>query len=194
MATVATVIAMAPTYVPYERPPDPATLWSAVPRGLRGFQVATGIVEAKPINDDQTLQLTGTLPANFAYVFAEIAFKLDQDQANFWTPKYTLNLQNYYQGSTALSMTWIFSLITHPLGAQIASGGVEAPLLTVGLPKAPMWAPKGSSGILISMQARNGTATAALSGTVDAYINFWEFDLEQIRKYPINAPIPVHSR
>ncbi len=194
MATVATVLAMDPGYRPFERPPDPAVLWSAVPRGLRGFTVNSGTLDAKPVDDTQTLELTATLPANFAYVFAELSIQINQNQAANWIRQYSLNLQNWYQGFVGLSQTWVFGLTTHPLGGVLSPGGPDQGIPSVGIPKAPMWAPAGTSGILISIQARNTNATVAAAGTINSYINFWEFDLEQVRKYPINTPLPTHAR
>ncbi len=191
MANVAVTIAMAPTYQPFERPPDPAALWTAIPRGLRGFLVNVGALDAKPVNDTETLSLTATLPASFAYVFAEISLTIAQDQAGDWDTRYVLNLQNWYQGVLALSSDFGFDFSPVGLGAGERGNGIGA---MDQVPRAPMWAPSGTSGILINISTFNDVATVAAAGTVNAYINFWEFDLEQARKFPINSPYPVHSR
>lgn len=191
MANVDVTIAMDPTYQPYERPPDPATLWTAIPRGLRGFVVELGILTAKPVNDTETLALTATLPANFAYVFAEISLRLSQDRADDWRAEYTMNLQSWYQGLTGVSTSFTYPFQVHGLSLDERANGHQS---MDHCPRAPMWAPRGSSGILINITAANSKAAAAAAGTLSAYVNFWEFDLEQARKYPINAPIPTHSR
>ena len=193
MANVAVTIAMEPTYLPYERPPDPQTLWSAIPRGFRGLVAESEILAAKPVNDTETLALTGTLPANFAYIFADISLRLTQNRAFDWHNEYTLNLQNYYQGSVSLSSNWNFTFSNN-------AGGVAGDTRGAGFqsgysyPKSIMWAPRGTAGILVNITCRNLGANAATAGNISAYINFWEFDLEQARKYPINAPFPTHSR
>ncbi len=188
---------MDPTYLPYERMPDPAALWTAVPRGLRGFIVNGAALELKPVNDQQLLSLTGTLPANFAYVFSEIHLTLAQNKAGNWSDLYTLNLQNWYQGILAMSETWILPFADGLFGGPSSGDPVEknssAGSMDI-LPRAPMWATRGTSGILINIQTENLVGEAATAGTVTAHINFWEFDLEQIRKFPINSPIPTHSR
>lgn len=191
MANVAVAIAMTPTYLAYERPPDRQALWSAIPRGLRGFAVAVGELTAKPLNDTETIDLSGTLPGNFAYVFAEIGLTLRQDTMSDWDSEYTLNLQNYYQGNLAMSQSWNFDLALHGLIRDARGAGHTALAST---PRQPMWAPRGTSGILINISSFNAGAPVAATGTIDCYINFWEFDLEQVRKYPVNAPIPTHSR
>lgn len=192
MANVAVAIDMDATYLPYERPPQPQTLWTAIPRGLRGFIVELGTLTAKPVNDTETLVLSGILPANFAYVLSEISLTIFQDEADDWQGAYTLNLQNWYQGFLGVSTNWTigFSNIA-ALGGGSKTNGRDT---LDYLPRGPMWAPRGTSGIQITIQTFNSQAAVAAAGTVSAYINFWEFDLEQARKYPINAPIPVHSR
>ncbi len=182
---------MVPTYLPFERPPDPYALWTAIPRGLRGFATDFGVLDAKPINDTQTLTFSATLPANFGYVFSDIGLRLAQDNASSWVAKYTLNLQSFYQGrDLGMSISYNFGFNVISLGAELANDHQ----VHDQVPSSPMWAPKGSSGILIVITARNVAAPAAAVGTVSAYINFWEFDLEQIRKFPINSPLPVHAR
>lgn len=192
MANVAVTFEMDPTYIPYERPPDPQTLWSVIPRGLRGFIVELGILAAKPNADTESLTLTGTLPANFAYIFSEIHLRLSQDRAADWQTVLSLNLQNWYQGFLGVSSTWNFVL------GSTASIDLDARAMSAGpgarTPKGLMWAPRGTSGIQVRMNAANTNATVATAGTISAYINFWEFDLEQARKFAINSPIPTHSR
>lgn len=190
MANVATTIEMDPTYRPFERPPDPQALWSVVPRGLRGFVVPFSIIDAKPVNDTQTLTLNGQLPPNYAYIFAAIGMRIAQDRLRDWTDVYTMNLQSWYEGRTAISMSWNFS--RGDSGLVINESTNESPLRTV--PNQPMWAPATSSGIQIIISTFNDAATVAGAGNVSFFMNFWEFDLEQVRKFPINTPFPTHSR
>lgn len=81
-SNVATAIAMYPIDRPFERPPVEAAPWTAIPRGLQSFIVELGALDLQPVNDTQTLVLTGTLGANFAYVFVEIGLRLAQDRGS----------------------------------------------------------------------------------------------------------------
>lgn len=191
MANVVTLIPMEPTYFPYERPPQPYALWTAIPRGLRGFIVDLQLLDAKPIGDTQTFSLTGTLPPGFAYVLSEISLTFIQDAGSFWEDNYVLNLQSFYQGSLSISMNWTLPLSNSGFGNDTRQSGAGS---HDHLPKAPMWAPRGTSGVQINISGINLNTVAATAGTISAFINFWEFDLEQIRKYPVNNPLPVHSR
>ncbi len=187
-------IVMTSSYVPYERPPQPYTLWSAIPRGLQSFIVATALLDAKALNDDALLNLTATLPPNFAYVLNDINFNITQDTAFAWADVCTLNLQSFYRAeineSVALSCTWRQDFfLTDIFNATNRSMQVTQPW-----PSFPMIGTPGTTGIQCVISSGNPADAAALAGTVNAYMSWWQFDLEQVRKYPINSPQPVHAR
>lgn len=188
MATVNTTINMVPSYQPFERPPDPVALWTAIPRGLRGFVVQSDDLDAKPVNDTQVLTFLAELPAGFGYVFAEVGLRLSQNRAADWDKKFQLNLQNFHQGKT-ISISYMYTLALTALGSEL---GVTLQS-TDKMPKSVLWAPAGAS-IEIQIIMINTNATVAAAGSVACFIDFWEFDLEQIRKFPINTPLPIHSR
>ncbi len=193
MAIVLQTIAMTDVWTPYERPPQPFTLWSAIPRALQSFVVAATEMDAKPLNDDYIINLTATLPPNFGYVMNSAAMMIDVDRAADFRPDVLFNLQNFYRApidvSVALSMTWRQPAPISGLPTTNRSTEVSQPW-----PSYPMEAPRGVSGILVSMTMTNDNNTAMAAGVVNAYVSFWQFDLEQLRKYPINSPSPVHSR
>jgi len=194
MALDIQTIAMTPSYVPYERPPQEMTLWSAIPRGLQSFIVPTALLDAKALNDEALLQLTATLPPNFGYVMTDLNFTIAQDRAFDWNGHMNLNLQNFYRASVnesvALAGNWRQEFrVTGPDPGTLRVSNTVQPY-----PSFPIIGSQGTSGVLIVIIAHNDQAAAALAGTVNAFISFWQFDLEQIRKYPINSPIPTHAR
>ncbi len=193
MAVVTTAIGMVNSYVPYERPPQYLTLWSAIPRGLQSFVVASGTLDAKPVNDDQVLSLTAILPPNFGYVFADFALQINQDRALDWDNFASLNLQNFYRSavvlSVALQMTVSLDFPVTGLNGDVRSSAEKPSAFGF-----PIIGTQGTSGVQISITAANDNNTAAAAGTVNSYVSFWQFDLEQLRKYQINTPIPVNSR
>ncbi len=191
MANVSVVIAMDPIYRPFERPSDPEILWSSIPRGLRGFVVQSGVIPTKPLNDTMTFALTAVLPPNYAYIFSEVGLRLTQDTMGDWSKNYILNMSNWFQGISGMSMNWSFPRID--IGRN-SDGSAMAPGARDHVPKSPMWAEKETAGININISIFNtGTPESAVGG-FSAFINFWEFDLEQVRKFPVNAPVPTHSR
>lgn len=197
MALDIQTIAMTGSYVPYERPPQDLTLWSAIPRGLQSFIVDTQVLDAKALNDDALLDLTATLPPNFGYVMNDLNFSLAQNRAADWDPILTLNLQNFYRAdvnlSVGMSHIWLSQLLLSD-GFFGTRRSIATTSNSLPWPTFPIIGSEGTSGVLVNINASNGNDTAAITGTVNCYISFWQFDLEQIRKYPINSPIPTHAR
>ncbi len=191
MALVIQTEAATETYIPYERPPDNFALWSAIPRGLVSFLVDTQQLDLKPVNDTFLLNITGTLGGNFGYVMMDANLTLNQDRAADWEKFCNFGLQNYYRAplnlSLGVSSNWVQDMVTF-------SGSTNLMAQTQAWPTFPIIGTPGSSGIQMTMSAFNATATAAAVGTMNFYASFWQFDLEQIRKFPINSPIPTHSR
>jgi len=189
------IINASSSYVPYERPPQPMTLWSAIPRGLQTFFLAAATLDAKAINDDFLLSIRATIPPNFAYVMNEVSWTISQDRALDWEDVCLLNLQNFYRGldlNNPVSGNWM-----NPTQSLDQGGVSDVRTMgngTLNWPTSPMIGTASTTGIQINFQAINGAAAAAAAGTVDFFISFWQFDLEQIRKYPINSPQPVHAR
>jgi len=193
MATVNTALNMVRDYVPYERPPQPDTLWTAIPRGLQSGIINNGTLDAKPINDDQILTCTLTLPANFGYVMADSALTIDQNRAGDWENWVNVRLLNFYRGANAniqsFSADYRQELQDNRGFLLSASMSIVQPW-----PTFPIVSPSGTSPIIVVMKAQNIQAAASTAGTVMAFVSFWQFDLEQIRKFPINSPIPTHNR
>lgn len=187
-------------YVPYERPPQNVTLWSAIPRGLQSFIAANVQLDLKPINDDFILELKATLPPGFGYVFSACQFHISQNLASAWDNSCNLNLQNFYRASQnlsgALNGNYLSGFqtadLTDTTKTMTRSGGSNTDGKSSDWPTFPLVSQ--GNGVLINFSAQNGDNAAAAAGTVNFYISFWQFDLEQIRKYPINSPFPVHMR
>ncbi len=193
MATVTTALALVRDYVPYERPPQPQTLWTAIPRGLQSGIVNNGTLDAKPINDDQLLTCTMTLPPNFGYVMADAQLTVTVDRGADWGAFTNLNLTNFYRGAPG-NITTFEADYRQEFHPNSIFSGSRSMSVVQPWPTYPIVALNGSSPIIVVLSAVNQNDTAASAGTVFAFVSFWQFDLEQIRKFPINSPQPVHSR
>lgn len=189
MALDVQTIPMVSAYIPYERPPQALTLWSAIPRGLQSFFVATATLDAKALNDEMLLSLTALLPPNFGYVMADCNLSIAQDEASDWINAVNLNLQNFYRGAVGLNGNWFQEF---PLNDVVSTG--RAISVVNPWPAFPIIGTIGTTGIQINLSTGNAGAAATTAGTVNGFISFWQFDLEQIRKFPINSPIPVQAR
>jgi len=194
MALDVQTVAMSSDCVPYEKPPDSVTLWTAIPRGIFSMYSRALALDAKAINDEMLLSFTGTLPPNYAYVMAYANMSIAQDEASDWVNLVNLNLQNFMRlnrrgDAFALDGNYVQEF---PLNDVIGTG--RAISVINPWPTFPMVTPPGGAGVQINFSTGNAGAPATLLGVAHAYIAFWQFDLEQIRKFPVNSPIPVHSR
>ncbi len=191
MALVIQAIDAVESYVPYERPPQPAALWTAIPRGLVSFIVDGQQLDLKPINDTFQLKIDATLPPQFAYVFADLNFTLT---GSIDFSKYdnfvNLNLQNFFRTPSSLALAlngnWISGFQVNGANNQTKTIARMADNSNPW-PKMVVVAPPGTSGVLTSFTATNQDSGATVAGIVHFYASWWQFDLEQIRKYPINT-------
>ncbi len=180
------------SFVPYERPPQPLTLWSAIPRGLQSFVVDGLALDAIGSGDDALLQITATLPPNFGYVMHDLNLTLSMGNAGIdWAATMNLNLQRFYRApqSLALNGNWTQSMV-----APAQDGTTKNLSKVQPWPTFPMIGTDTTTGILINVSTFNNAGTVRVAGTIQFWISFWQFDLEQIRKFPINSPQPVQAR
>jgi len=192
MALVIQTIVADSDYVPYERPPDPVTLWTAIPRGLLSFIVASQALDLKLINDDQLLQITGTLPENYAYVVQECNFTINTTGAGFWNDRCNLNLQGYYRGSTASVIALAGNFLSDFSDNELFNGSktlCRNGAFSTPWPRLPIVGTPGFGGIQFNFSAGNDQDPATAAGVVQFNLSFWQYDLEQIRKFPINMAI-----
>lgn len=193
MALVIQNVAMTSSYVPYERPPQTLTLWSAIPRGLQSFIVANEALDLIAVGDGALLNLQATLPPNFGYVMQDLNLTLAQDSAGTgWTASMSLNLQFFYRAPgilAAVAGNWPQEMISTSQDSSTRQLRVRTPW-----PSFPIIGAPGTSGVLVNISTFNNAGNAVAAGVINAWISFWQFDLEQIRKYPINSPIPVQAR
>jgi len=186
-------------YTPYERPPQTISMWTAIPRGMHSL-VASVALTAKPVNDTYLMTIVATLPPNFAYVMESLYFGIVVDQAEDFRNRVNLNIQNFFRGGPAgLTANYTSGFVsTSPDNEtrSISRNGGDGSSNGAGNTPWPTFPLTGgnTAGVQINFSAWNNTATVAAAGTIDFYLNFWQFDLEQLRKYPVNSPLPVQMR
>ncbi len=194
MALVTQAVNATQLYVPYERPPQNQTLWSAIPRGLFSLVQSAVVLTTKPINDDFVLNISGTLPPNYGYVLESLHFSLAQNVAADWADTCLLNIQNFFRAEGGNGMNANIISATAVADRASTTRAITRTETSTPYPTAPMVAPEGSSGVLTVFSAYNDQNPASVVGTFNYWLSFWQFDLEQIRKYPINSPLPVQAR
>lgn len=148
-------------------------------------------ISAKPLNDTQDLTLTHTFSGNFAYLFVQGTLQINQDVAHSWTPTGVIAFANsspavaeVHQFQWPMLFSDVWSSSTTPL--MLWRSGVDVPA------RLPIWNAKNAAGVIINVT--NQSAAAGAAGTVRSHLCFYEFDLEQVLRYGVNAPIPTYPR
>jgi len=193
MALVIQTAAGVSSYTPYERPPQNITLWSVIPRGLQSFTWVQSL-DLIAVGDDALLNLTATLPPNFGYVMADAALSLSMVAAGTdWSPNAIFTLNRFLRVPAEVSA----ALVSRWIQRMTVSDHINAAkdmVIDQAWPTFPMIGTPDTVGIGATLSVFNNVQTARSAGIVMAYMSFWQFDLEQIRKFPINSPFPTHSR
>ncbi len=180
------------SFQPYERPPQPMALWTFIPRGLESL-TASRALDAKAVNDSALVTIPWVLSPNFGWLFEDLTFSITQDRATDWSDNCNLNFQNYSRlGEVGLNANYRSRWLTSAQDGQTRT--LTRKDQSSPWPHTPMMTPDGFSGVSLNFTAFNNQAAVAAAGTLNFSCSFWQFDLEQMRKFPINSPLPVSAR
>lgn len=198
MAIVDTIPTLLITRQPIERPPQSDTMWGAIPRAFVHFRLDGATLDAKPVNDDQHLRISGVLAPGFAYQFMQIGMTLEQDVAASWLNRAIMRLVNWTP-SAGHGAHMVFTLED---GFEFAdASAVSAVTVLRGLASRGAFPighqiifNPGGGAISFSLLAVNETDPAGAAGTIDFLASFLEYDLTQATRFGIQSPIPVSIR
>ena len=198
MAIVDTIPTLAISRQPFEKPPQEQTMWSPIPRGMVHFALDGAVLDAKPVNDDQHLRISGVLPSGFAYQFLQIGMTIEQDVAASWQSRPIMRIVNWTPDASA-GLHLVFVLEDSFEFADASA--VSAVTVLRGLGEAGshptahqiIFQP-GRGAISFSFLAVNETDPAGAAGTVDFLASFLEYDLNQAVRFGLQTPLPTLSR
>ncbi len=170
--------------------PDAPRMFTALPRSVVTFTVQTGVVTAKPINDQQVLLVAIDLPLEFAYRMLELNCSLLQDVATSWEPvahlEITNGIRNLEQGLATRHPTTVVSL---PRRAALNMW-----LTDMVVPSYVMQANRPGIMPTITFEATNVQDPAGAAGTVQFYASFLEYEIEQVQVFPVHSPTLTYGR
>ncbi len=197
MATVTQDVSPSRSYSPFEGMSEARRLTTAVPRGMVRF-FSDEAVDAKPINDDLVINITGSLPQNFAYIFNSISWNIIVDRAAdfFDVMRFRIfnGLPNGTNGSQQVAMfnftnlSPTAALIANQRVLEFSRGNVSDWYPNVLIPPAP------SQAMSFTISAFNAEDAAQAAGTQSFSASFYQYELNQAVRFPLNSPLPVGIR
>ncbi len=178
------------------KPPDLQREWTAMPRAIVNYNILNGVISAKPNADQQELIVSLVFEQNFAYRMADFTASLLQDVANDWITR------GYFELTNAIRNTESGSTQRHAIildDATIVPGGGEAwfarAAAEINLPRYVIQALPGTQAApIVTFKATNQNAAVGAAGTFNFYASFFEYDIEQVERFPVHWPMQTWAR
>jgi hypothetical protein len=187
MAIVLTALGAKRVRVPFVKPPDSVRQVTYLPRAIMYFRLAGDVVPAKPINDQQNLQVTVTLDNEFAYRMIDVNMMVKQDVAHSWEDGAELQVTGALRGQPSSVTTH------HPMDSTQSESFatiVEQKHYRMRQPVEYMIQGKGPGlAPVVDFRFSNIQTPAGAAGTAFFLCSFYEFDVEQAYMFPtLTAP------
>lgn len=195
MATVTQNITPIRTFQPFEGLSEAQRLVTSVPRGILRFQ-STEAIDAKPVNDDLVVNITCSLPPTFAYVISALNWEVEVDTAEDWTAfvraRVFNGLPNADPGNNQVAAfnfsNWRFAPLIQRRVLDFSLGSIRE-----WYPQ-PLVRSPGAAGMSFIVNAGNGNNNVQAAGTQDFNVAFYQYELNQAVRHPLNSPVPVGIR
>ncbi len=193
MAVVTTTLATTLTRTTLVKPPDNIREWGPLPRAMLNFELTSGVLDAKPVNDQQTMTISIILPVSFAYRLVDANVQVDQDVSADWAVNPSLEVVNAIRGLP------LGVINRHPwlLLPSFRAALNPVAMITPRSPRQPAYIMQSiAQGVapVITFRATNDTDPAAAAGLVFAYFSFLEYDIEQVQRFPVHYPQTIFDR
>lgn len=146
---------------------------------------------AKPINDDEVLSVTWTLPGGFGYVLNELHLNIQQDVQSDWDNRGHWRLSQSSQANLNFDYRIPIDFLSF-VGSVGSLTELRATKINGILTRTPI-IPR-VTGATNSLHFVNLADPAGAAGTVDALISFWEYDLQQLQYFPVHMASGVFNR
>ncbi len=169
----------------FVKPADMQRMYTPMPRAIVTFLTNSAVVSAKPINDQQVVDIQVNLPLEFAYRMIDVDLRIRQDVAFAWQFGGELNVTSSVRGLSGITFS-------HPMVATAetnSAGFVQQTHWNVSrIPTAIMQSPRSGIAPFLDFRVTNSTAPAGAAGTMNFFCRFYEFDIEQVQMFPPLVP------
>lgn len=191
MAVVLTSLSAAFTRTPFIKIPDLQRELTAMPRSIINFQITNGTLDAKPINDQQELNISVVLPTEFAYRLVALNGFLVQSRAHVWRDRAYLEITNGPRG-LALGATQEWPAQLERVN-KIPTFVTANCFRLLDIPTDILQSDKSVAPTIV-FKASNVDTVAAGAGTVSFLVTFLEYDIEQAQRFMLHWPVLTYSR
>jgi len=191
MAVVLTAFTGQFKRVPYIKPPDLQRMQTAIPRALLAFTLSASI-PAKPVNDQQNVQVAVQLPTTFAYRMVSAICTIKQDVADDWDTAGSLRVTNGMRGQAATGQS-----NEHAIGSQLGSAfATSAPERYYRLDPQPTYIIQSiavNAAPVVDFRFTNIAAAVGAAGNILFFCQLYEYDIEQVQRFPPLVPVLTYA-
>jgi len=197
VALVTSTLVLTRNYSPFEGMDEATRMRTSIPRGLLRF-VSTTAVAAKPVNDDLLVVGTGSLPPGFAYVISSMSWQIIVDRAaDFHSTAFFRIFNGLPNGEVPNEQVSMFDFTDQSPTTAIKPNSrileYSRGCLREWYPQ-PLVQTKGAAGMSFTVQAFNANNTVQAAGTQFFNCAFYQYELNQAVRFPLNSPIPMGIR
>ena len=195
MAVVTNNFGATLTRTPFLKPPDMVRELTAFPRAIANFSVVGGVLDLKPLNDQQEVSVAIDLPTTFAYKLVDTSMSITQNTAFSWASRTYIEITNGLR-NTPIGFTTRHAFVLEDV--TVVPGGGERGITRItdptNLPRYVVQAALQGIAPVITWRATNQAAAAATAGTIDFFLSWYEYDIEQVERFPLHYAMQTYGR
>ncbi len=194
MAVVNTVLGSTLQRTVFTKPPDAQRQYTPIPRAVVNAFIIEGVLDAKPVNDTQELQIAVVLDPKFVYQLVDFNVSAIQDVANDWNVRGYIEIQNGIRNLPAgMTTRWSVPLDDTRQNVTATEVWIARGINFEGMPRFLIQARPGQLAIF-NFFAHNPTAAVGAAGVIDSYFSFFEYEIEQAQYFALHYGATVYTR
>lgn len=167
-------------------PDDSVLNHTPIPRGVRKYVGSNGIA-ALGAGDETSVIITFTFPTAFVYLLKAMTYEFFSDDLTS-----EFNDRGLFQylpaGVTSTVATKTYNLVSPGAGISAAVNSVNAWAMGTGFNR--LWI-DGTKLDTVRAMFADMSGDTSTAGNFAWYAEFWEYDIEQCFKWPVNTPQPI---
>lgn len=178
MAVVTTAFAPEARIFPWATVSKPDD--TIVPRAEITFSVVGGAVTVSGVGDTQEVEVTCTLPRNYAYVLADLFYSVALSETNLW-PASSSSLYRAQAGPPVLYL--------EAMSENLVGGGNWLNMRSYRLDDKPTLLLKTPDSTAVLQSQIHNSNTAQPDAFLWYFARFYMYDFDQANRWEVNTPL-----